>query len=160
MGVQHWSFLVIEWSWVLALRQRSLRELSPFDIMWSQEVSGVPMPWTRLSHLRCTGLTPGRSTKTLSATRLLVLQDLLKRWGVPVAHCGYKDMGNRSSGKYSLAWALLESPIINLASLNFNLMLWTLVSDIYQWNSIMSVLKELHTSELLTKKYYGLYCLH
>ena len=42
-GVQHWNFLVVELSWVLALRQRSLGELSPIDITWGQEVSGGPM---------------------------------------------------------------------------------------------------------------------
>ena len=41
--VQHWSLLAIGWSWVLALRRRSLGELSSVDIMWCQEVSGVPM---------------------------------------------------------------------------------------------------------------------
>ena len=68
LGVQHCSLLVIEWSWVLALKWRSLGDLSVFDIMWCWEVSGGPMSWTRLSHLRGTGLTPGQSTKTLSAT--------------------------------------------------------------------------------------------
>ena len=29
--------------WVLALRRRSLEELSPIDITWGQEVSGGPM---------------------------------------------------------------------------------------------------------------------
>ena len=33
-GVQHWSLLVVEWSWVLALKRRSLGELSPTDITW------------------------------------------------------------------------------------------------------------------------------
>ena len=37
------SLLVVEWSWVLALRQRSLGELSPINITWGQEVSGGPM---------------------------------------------------------------------------------------------------------------------
>ena len=69
-GVYHWSMLVIEWSWVLALRWRSLGELLLIDIMWGQEASGGPMSWTRLSHFRGSGLTPGQSTKTLSATRL------------------------------------------------------------------------------------------
>ena len=69
-GVQHWSLLVIEWSWVLALRWRSLREFSPIDIMRSREVSNVPMSGAWLSHLRISGLTPGWSTKTLSATLL------------------------------------------------------------------------------------------
>ena len=34
-----------------------------------QEVSGGPMSWARLSHLQGSGLIPGRSTKTLSATQ-------------------------------------------------------------------------------------------
>ena len=42
-GVQHWSLLVVEWSWVLALTWRSLGDLSPFDITWILEVSGGPM---------------------------------------------------------------------------------------------------------------------
>ena len=33
--------LVTEWSWVLALRWRSLGELLPFDIIWGWEVSGT-----------------------------------------------------------------------------------------------------------------------
>ena len=46
------------------------------------------------------------SPSTLS---LLMLEGLLQRWGVAVAHCGDKETGSRSSGKYSLAWALPES---------------------------------------------------
>ena len=69
-GVQHWRLLAVDLSCVLALRWRSLGELLPFDITWSQEVSGGPMSWIRLSQLRGTGLTPGQSTKTLSATGL------------------------------------------------------------------------------------------
>ena len=42
-GVPHCCLLVLEWSWVLVLRWRSLGELSPFDITWSWEVSGGPM---------------------------------------------------------------------------------------------------------------------
>ena len=44
-------------------------------------------------------------------TYLLVLEGLLQRWGVAVAHHEDKDTGSRSSGKYSLAWALPESTI-------------------------------------------------
>ena len=33
-GIQHWSLLAVEWSWVLALRRRSLGELLPIDITW------------------------------------------------------------------------------------------------------------------------------
>ena len=69
-GVQHWSFLVLEWSWVLGLRQGSLGELSLIDITWGQEVSGGPVTRTRLFHLRGSGLMSGQSTKTLSATQL------------------------------------------------------------------------------------------
>ena len=69
-GVQHWSSLAVMWSWVLVLRWRSLGELSLFDITWGREVSGGPVPWIRLSHHGGSGLTPGRSTKTLPATRL------------------------------------------------------------------------------------------
>ena len=42
-GVQHCSLLVIEWSWVLALRWSSLGELSLFAITLCLEVSGGPM---------------------------------------------------------------------------------------------------------------------
>ena len=43
-GVQHWSLLVLAWSWVLALSWRSLGELLPFDITWGQEVLVVQCP--------------------------------------------------------------------------------------------------------------------
>ena len=69
------------------------------------------MCWTQLSHLRGTGLTHSWSTKTLSVTWLLVLEGLLQRWVVAVAHCRDKDTGSRNSGKYSLAWDPLESSI-------------------------------------------------
>ena len=45
-------------------------ELSPIDITRGWEVSGRPMSYTWLSHLRGSGLTPGQSTKTLSAPQL------------------------------------------------------------------------------------------
>ena len=47
----------------------------------------------------------------LNQTYLLVLEGLLQRWGVALFHHGDKDTGSRSSGKYSLAWALPESTI-------------------------------------------------
>ena len=47
----------------------------------------------------------------LNQTYLLVLEVLLQRRGVAVAHCGDKDTGSRSSGKYSLAGALPGSVI-------------------------------------------------
>ena len=43
-GVPQWSLLVIEWSWVLALRWRSLGELLPIFITCGREVSGGPIP--------------------------------------------------------------------------------------------------------------------
>ena len=42
---------------------------------------------------------------------MLVLEGLLQRQGAAKAHHGDKDTGSRSSGKYSLAWALPESAI-------------------------------------------------
>ena len=42
---------------------------------------------------------------------LLVLEGLLQRRGVAVTHRSDRDTGSRSSGKYSLVWALLESQI-------------------------------------------------
>ena len=47
----------------------------------------------------------------LNQTYLLVLEGLLQRRVVAVAHRGDNDTGSRSSGKYSLAWALSESTI-------------------------------------------------
>ena len=47
----------------------------------------------------------------LNQTYLLVLEGLLQRWGVAVAHHGDKDTGSWNSGNYSLAWALPESAI-------------------------------------------------
>ena len=47
----------------------------------------------------------------LNQTYLLVLEGLLQRRGMAVAHHGDKNTGSRSSGKYSLAWALPESTI-------------------------------------------------
>ena len=60
----HWVELVF------LLKQRSLGELLPIDIMWDWEVSGRPTSWTQLSHLGGSGLTPGQSTETLTATWL------------------------------------------------------------------------------------------
>ena len=40
--------------------------------------------------------------RRLNQTYLLVLEGLLQRWGVAVAHRGDKHTGSRSSGKYSL----------------------------------------------------------
>ena len=49
--------------------------------------------------------------RRLNQTYLLVLEGLLQRWGVAVAHRRDKDSGSRSSGTYSLVWALPESAI-------------------------------------------------
>ena len=57
------------------LRQRSLGELLLIDITQGWEVSGGPVSWTRLSHHRSSGLTPGQIPKTLSATQLVLLED-------------------------------------------------------------------------------------
>ena len=43
-----------------------------FDIRGAGGVSGGPMSCTWLSHLRGTGLTPGRSTEILSSTWLRI----------------------------------------------------------------------------------------
>ena len=52
-----------------------------------------------------------RPHKRLVQTHLLVLEGLLWRWGAAVTHYGDKDNGSSSSGKYSLAWTLLEATI-------------------------------------------------
>ena len=49
--------------------------------------------------------------RRLKQTYLLVLEGLLQRRGVAVAQWGDKDTGSRSSGKYSLAWALPDTTI-------------------------------------------------
>ena len=49
--------------------------------------------------------------RRLKQIYLLVLEGLLQRQGVTMAHCEDKDTGSRSSGKYSLAWELPESAI-------------------------------------------------
>ena len=43
-GVQHFSLLVLEWSWAVALRWRLVGEFLPFDILWNWEISGGSMP--------------------------------------------------------------------------------------------------------------------
>ena len=42
-GASSCNLLAIEWSWVLALRWRSLGQLLRIDIMWGWEVFGGPM---------------------------------------------------------------------------------------------------------------------
>ena len=49
--------------------------------------------------------------RRLNQTYLLVLEGLLQWQGAAVAHHGDKDTDSRSSGKYSLAWAFLESTV-------------------------------------------------
>ena len=49
--------------------------------------------------------------RRLNQTYLLVLEGLLQRWGVAVAHCGDKDTGSRSSGKYSWHEPSQSSPL-------------------------------------------------
>ena len=79
-GAQHWNLLVVEWSWALALRQRSLGEFPLINITWGWAVSGDPVSWIRLSHLRSWGLTPSWSTNTLSVTRLWMWRSPLWSW--------------------------------------------------------------------------------
>ena len=50
--------------------------------------------------------------RSLGQTYLLVLEDLLGRQQVAVAHCGDEDMVVEVLGEYSSAWALLEGPIL------------------------------------------------
>ena len=49
--------------------------------------------------------------RRLNQNYLLVMEGLLQRRGMAVAHRGDKDTGSRSSGKYPFAWALPESTI-------------------------------------------------
>ena len=49
--------------------------------------------------------------RRLNQTYLLVLEGLLQRRVVAVAHHRNKDTGSRNSGKYSLAWPFLDSAI-------------------------------------------------
>ena len=49
--------------------------------------------------------------RRLNQTYLLMLEGLLQRRGVALSHHEDKDTGSRSSGKYSLVWALPESAI-------------------------------------------------
>ena len=47
--------------------------------------------------------------KRLGQTYLLILEGLLWRWRVAVAHCRDKDTGSSNSGEYSLVWVHLEA---------------------------------------------------
>ena len=47
--------------------------------------------------------------RRMNQSYLLLLEGVLQKRGVAVAHREDKDTGSRSSGKYSLAWALPES---------------------------------------------------
>ena len=49
--------------------------------------------------------------KRLNQNYWLMLEGLMQRQGAAVAHHGDKDTGSRSSGKYSLVWALSKSTI-------------------------------------------------
>ena len=77
-------------------------------------ISGFPQDWGKQklyswrvhtkSHVhqdpgeKCSDL-----TKRLGQTYLLLLEGLLQRQGLAVVHCGDKDTGSSSTGKYSLA---------------------------------------------------------
>ena len=74
---------------------------------WDSTLGGHTQSSVRIGTQRKEQWPQGR----LNQTYLLVLGGLLQRQGVAVAHRGDKDTGSRSSGKYSLAWALPESAI-------------------------------------------------
>ena len=61
--------------------------------------------------------------RRLNQTYLLLLEGLLQRQGVAVAHHGDKNTGSNSSGKYCLLWALPES-IISLTKELGSLQCW------------------------------------
>ena len=66
----------------LSIEMEISRRAFAYDIMWSGEVSDGPMSSTQLSHLRSSGLTPDRSTKTLSATQLVVTSSYVHSYSV------------------------------------------------------------------------------
>ena len=101
LGVQHWSLLVFEWSCVLVLRWRSLGELLLIDIMWGWEVSGGPISWIWLSHLRGSVLAAGWSTKTLSATRLEKMG-----YKLVVSHCPIVALSQLSPKVTQIHWVI------------------------------------------------------
>ena len=92
-----------------------LWSLAGFDCRTSRGLGETETPLLEGTHkVLCTSGPMGKEQwphRRLNQTYLLVLEVLLQRWGVAVSHRGDKDTDNRSSGKYSLAWALPESAI-------------------------------------------------
>ena len=92
-----------------------LWRLVGFDCRTLTELGETETPLLEGTHkVVCTSGPRGKEQwphRRLNQTYLLVLEGLLQRQGVAVAHSGDKDTGSRSSGKYSLAWALPESTI-------------------------------------------------
>ena len=78
-----------------------------FDYRTSTGLGETETPFLEGTHkVVCTLGPRGKeqcSHRRLNHTYQLVLEGLLQRWGAAVAHCGDKDTGSRSSGKYSLA---------------------------------------------------------
>ena len=92
-----------------------LWRLAGFDCRTLTGLGETETPFLKGTHrVLCASRPRGRSSDLIGDwTRpyLLVLEGLLQRRWVTVAYCGDKDTGSRSSGKYSLVWALPESTI-------------------------------------------------
>ena len=84
-----------------------------FEGQWGL-ISGTQQDWKkkkkkhfwRVHTSSCAHQDPGERQwlhRSLGQTYLLVLEDLLARWGAAVAHFREKDNGSRSTGEYSLA---------------------------------------------------------
>ena len=92
-----------------------LWRLAEFDCRTSRGLGETETPLLEGTHrVVCASGPRGKEQwphRRLNNTCLLVLEDLLQRWRAAVAHHGDKDTGSRSTGKYSLLWALPESAI-------------------------------------------------
>ena len=92
-----------------------LSRLEGFDYRTLTRLGETETPLLEGTHkVVCTSGPRGKEQwphRRLNQTYLLVLDGLLQRSGTTVTHCGDKDTGCRSSGKYTLAWALPESAI-------------------------------------------------
>ena len=102
----------------LAMGRGAPRE-SGFEGQWGL-IAGIPQDWgkQKLHSWRAHSWSsahkdPGKKQwlhKRLGQTYLLVLEGLLQRWGVAVAHCRDKDTCSGSAGKYSLEWTPWRPP--------------------------------------------------
>ena len=92
-----------------------LWRLVGFDCTTSTELGETETPLLEGTHkLVCASGPRGKEQwphRRLNQIYLLVLEGLLQRQGMSVAHREDKDTGSKSSGKYSLAWTLPESAI-------------------------------------------------